>query len=189
MEGRDRLRDHPTEAVMRRSLSRRRCCLEELQRLLEAREAKIRELSGRLAVLDKPDAADEARSGARKNPATAGRCRPAAAQLRNRAADAATATGSETALGDVSLSWTRQLSGEKASWPGIFGSLAWISRSGTDGTAGQVPTGGGFNVPIAGITAVKRRDPRRHAARLGQCGARLGFRQRRAGWPASAGLG
>lgn len=61
--------------------------------------------------------------------------------------------GSETGLGDVGVSFSKQLAA------GMVAQLAWLTRTGEDGFDGGVPTGGGFNVLQAGFTAVKRRDP------------------------------
>ena len=70
-----------------------------------------------------------------------------------------TAAGSETALGDIDFSLSKQLTRDRGSWPGLIASLAWLSRTGEDGFDGGVPTGGGFDVLQAGFTAVKRHDP------------------------------
>lgn len=70
-----------------------------------------------------------------------------------------TAAGSETALGDIDVSLSRQFRGESQSLPSLVGSLAWRSRTGKDGFEGGVPTGGGFDVFQAGFTALKRHDP------------------------------
>jgi hypothetical protein len=70
-----------------------------------------------------------------------------------------TSAGSETALGDVDFSLSKQLTRDRGYWPGLIASLAWVSRTGEDGFGGGVPTGGGFNVLQAGFTAVKRHDP------------------------------
>ena len=68
-------------------------------------------------------------------------------------------SGSETALGDIGLSFSKQLASERGALPGVVGHVAWLARTGKDGFDGGVPTGGGFNVLQAGFTAVKRRDP------------------------------
>lgn len=70
-----------------------------------------------------------------------------------------TSAGSETALGDVDLSLSRQFRGERQSLPSLVGSLSWRSRTGRDGFDGGIPTGGGFDVFQAGLTALKRHDP------------------------------
>src|SRR5712692_2789198 len=71
----------------------------------------------------------------------------------------ATAAGSATGLGDIGFSLSKQFVRESGFLPGLVGSLGWLSRTGKDGFDGGVPTGGGFNVPQAGLTAVKRADP------------------------------
>lgn len=68
-------------------------------------------------------------------------------------------TGSRTALGDVELSLSRQLAREAPGRPGLIASLGWLGRTGKDGFDGRTPTGAGFNVLQAGLTAVKRSDP------------------------------
>lgn len=70
-----------------------------------------------------------------------------------------TATGSATALGDIDLSLSKQIARETARRPGLIASLGWTVRTGRDGFDGGVPTGSGFNVLQAGLTAVKRSDP------------------------------
>jgi hypothetical protein len=70
-----------------------------------------------------------------------------------------TAAGSETALGDIDFSLSKQLTRDRGSWPGLIASLGWFSRTGEDGFDGGAPTGGGFDVLQAGFTAVKRHDP------------------------------
>jgi len=70
-----------------------------------------------------------------------------------------TSAGSETALGDIDFSLSKQLTRDRGFWPGLIASLAWLSRTGEDGFDGGVPTGGGFDVLQAGFTAVKRHDP------------------------------
>ena len=67
--------------------------------------------------------------------------------------------GSETALGDIGVSFSKQLASERGARPGVVAQTAWLARTGEDGFDGGVPTGGGFNVLQAGFTAVKRRDP------------------------------
>ena len=71
----------------------------------------------------------------------------------------ATATDSATGLGDISLSLTRQLAREDRGRPAIFAAVGWLAHTGEDAFAGGIPTGGGFNVPQAALTAVKRYDP------------------------------
>jgi hypothetical protein len=80
-------------------------------------------------------------------------------QLRVPYVHVATAAGSATALGDIDLSFSRQLARESARSPGLIASLGWTTRTGRDGFGGGVATGGGFNVPQAALTAVKRSDP------------------------------
>jgi uncharacterized coiled-coil protein SlyX len=70
-----------------------------------------------------------------------------------------TAAGSETALGDIDFSLSKQLTRDRGFSPGLIASLGWLSRTGEDGFDGGVPTGGGFDVLQAGFTAVKRHDP------------------------------
>lgn len=70
-----------------------------------------------------------------------------------------TSAGSDTALGDIDFSLSKQLTRDRGSWPGLIASLAWLSRTGEDGFDGGVPTGGGFNVLQGGLNAVKRHDP------------------------------
>jgi hypothetical protein len=72
---------------------------------------------------------------------------------------AATATDSATALGDISFSFVKELAREAGMRPGLFATVGWLARTGDDGVGGGVPTGGGFNVPQAALTAVKRYDP------------------------------
>ena len=67
--------------------------------------------------------------------------------------------GSETALGDIGVSFSTQIASERGARPGVIAQVAWLARTGEDGFDGGVPTGGGFNVLQAGLTAVKRRDP------------------------------
>lgn len=80
-------------------------------------------------------------------------------QLRMPYLHVVSATGSRTALGDIELSLARQLSREAPGRPGLIASLGWIGRTGKDGFDGGAPTGSGFNVLQAGLTAVKRTDP------------------------------
>lgn len=70
-----------------------------------------------------------------------------------------TASASATAVGDTDLVFSRQLARESAASPGLIGALAWTARTGRDGFDGGVPTGFGFNVLQAGLTAVRTRDP------------------------------
>lgn len=70
-----------------------------------------------------------------------------------------TSAGSETDLGDIEFSLSKQLARDRGKWPGLIASLAWVSRTGQDAFEHAVPTGGGFNVIQAGFTAVKRHDP------------------------------
>ena len=70
-----------------------------------------------------------------------------------------TAVGSETALGDIDLAFSRQLAREAGAWPGVLASATWTARTGKDGFNAGVPTGGGFNVFQGALTAVKRQDP------------------------------
>ena len=72
---------------------------------------------------------------------------------------AATSTDSATQLGDVSLSAVKQLSQEGRRRPGLLFSIGWVTHTGQDAFSGQVPTGSGFHVPQASLTAVKRDDP------------------------------
>ena len=67
--------------------------------------------------------------------------------------------GSETARGDIGVSFSKQLPSERGARPGVVAQVAWLARTGEDGFDGGVPTGGGFNVLQAGFTAIKRRDP------------------------------
>jgi hypothetical protein len=67
--------------------------------------------------------------------------------------------GSETALGDIDVVVSRELSRDSGRWPGLVAAVGWTSRTGKDGFGGGAPTGGGFNVVQAGLTAVKRQDP------------------------------
>jgi hypothetical protein len=70
-----------------------------------------------------------------------------------------TSAGSETALGDVDLSLSRQFKREGGSLPSLVGSLGWHGRTGKDALNGGVPTGGGFDAVQVGVTALKRHDP------------------------------
>jgi uncharacterized coiled-coil protein SlyX len=69
------------------------------------------------------------------------------------------ANGSRTALGDVELSLAKQFLREAPGRAGLIASLGWVARTGKDGFDGGTPTGAGFNVLQAGLTAVKRSDP------------------------------
>jgi hypothetical protein len=69
------------------------------------------------------------------------------------------ATGSRTAFGDAELSLAKQVMREAPGRPGLIASLGWLARTGEDGFDGRTPTGAGFNVLQAGLTAVKRADP------------------------------
>jgi hypothetical protein len=80
-------------------------------------------------------------------------------QLRLPYLHVATATSSATALGDASLSLSKQLARERQGWPGIVASLGWSARTGRDGFDGTAPTGAGFNTFSGAITLVKRHDP------------------------------
>jgi hypothetical protein len=71
----------------------------------------------------------------------------------------ATANSSGTALGDASLSVSKQLARERQGWPGIIASLGWSVRTGRDGFDGTAPTGSGFNTVSGALTLVKRQDP------------------------------
>lgn len=71
----------------------------------------------------------------------------------------ATSTDSATDVGDVSLAATTQLVPERRGWPAMLASLGWIANTGQDAFSGQVPTGGGFNVLQASVSALKRSDP------------------------------
>jgi len=175
--------------------------VEELQRLLKERDAKIRELSERLEALDKKSAPEDeelnralertlVQQGALVLPARTYEIEPQLAyahwdrergpfryqwdtavafragvgwqsqvQLRIPYVDVATATDSATGLGDISLSVVKQLAREEGLRPSVFASVGWVARTGDDAFGGGVPTGGGFNVPQAGLTAVKRHDP------------------------------
>lgn len=81
------------------------------------------------------------------------------AQVRLPYVHVSTAAGDASGLGDVELSWAKQLSSERGSLPALVGALGWVSRTGEDGFNGEIPTGGGFDVFQAGMTATKRHDP------------------------------
>jgi hypothetical protein len=70
-----------------------------------------------------------------------------------------TSAGSETALGDVDLSLSKQVKREGSLLPSLVGSLGWHSPTGKDAQDGGVPTGGGFDVVQVGLTGLKRHDP------------------------------
>lgn len=70
-----------------------------------------------------------------------------------------TASGSASDWGDIDLSLSKQLAREAPGRPGLIASVGWTGRTGEDGFGGGVPTGSGFNVLQAGLTAVKRSDP------------------------------
>jgi len=172
--------------------------VEELQRLLKERDAKIRELSE--AREKKPEPEDDelnralertlVQQGALVLPARSHELEPQFAyahwdrdrgpfrsewdaalafragvgwqsqvQLRVPYVHVATATGSATGLGDISFSALTQLAREDGRRPSLFAAFGWLARTGDDGSSGAVPTGGGFNVPQAALTAVKRDDP------------------------------
>jgi len=80
-------------------------------------------------------------------------------QLRVPYVHVSTSAGSETALGDVDLSLSRQVKREGSLLPSLVGSLGWHGRTGKEAQDGGVPTGGGFDVVQAGLTALKRHDP------------------------------
>ena len=175
--------------------------VEELQRSLRERDAKIRELSERLEALEKkPEPEDEelnralertlVQQGALVLPARNYEFEPQLAyahwdrdrgpfrsewdsgfafragvgwqsqfQIRVPYVHVASDTDSATGLGDISLAATRQFAREDGLRPGLFATLGWLAHTGGDAFGGGVPTGGGFNVPQAALTAVKRRDP------------------------------
>jgi hypothetical protein len=175
--------------------------VEELQRQTRERDARIRELSGRLESLDrKPCPEDDElnralertliQQGAMVLPARRYELEPQLAyaywdrdrgpfrsewdsalalragvgwqsqvQVRMPYVHVATATDSATGLGDASFSITRQLVNEAGRRPGLFAALGWLAHTGDAAFGGGVPTGGGFNVPQAALTAVKRYDP------------------------------
>lgn len=68
--------------------------------------------------------------------------------------ESATATGA----GNAELAWSTQLVREGGA-PGLIGSLGWSARAQNDGLDGELPTGSGFDVLQAGLTAVRTRDP------------------------------
>lgn len=72
---------------------------------------------------------------------------------------AATPTDSASELGDVSFAAVKQLAQEGRGRPALLVSIGWVTHTGQDAFGGQVPTGSGFNVPQASLTAVKRDDP------------------------------
>jgi hypothetical protein len=80
-------------------------------------------------------------------------------QLRVPYVHVSTSAGSEAALGDIDVALSRQFRRESSSLPSLVGSLGWHSRTGKDALDGGVPTGGGFEVLQAGVTALKRHDP------------------------------
>jgi hypothetical protein len=80
-------------------------------------------------------------------------------QLRAPYLHATTATDSTTAWGDIAFGFSKQIATESATRPGLVASLSWSGRTGKDGFNGGVPTGAGFNVLGAGLTATKRLDP------------------------------
>jgi len=174
--------------------------VEDLQRQLKERDAKIRELSERIEALEKKAEPDDELNRALERTlvqqgalllrqgvyevqpqlgyshwdkdrsalhhqtdlslgARVGLPWDAQFQVRVPYVHVATAAGSATALGDIDLALSRQLGREDGYWPGTFVALGWTSRTGRDGFDGSVPTGGGFNVLQAALTAVKRQDP------------------------------
>ena len=70
-----------------------------------------------------------------------------------------TETDSNTAAGDISLGFSKQLMRERGAWPGLVASIGWVGRTGDDGFDGRAPTGSGFSQLQGGLTAIKRRDP------------------------------
>lgn len=72
---------------------------------------------------------------------------------------ASSSTDSTGGLGDISLAVVKQLAQPAPGRAGILASLAWLTHTGADAFGGGVPTGGGFNVPQASVTVVKRDDP------------------------------
>lgn len=72
---------------------------------------------------------------------------------------AATASDSATDLGDISIAVVKQLAAEQRGQPGLLASIGWVTHTGQDAFGGGVPTGSGFSVPQASLTAVKRDDP------------------------------
>jgi len=93
-------------------------------------------------------------------------------QIRVPYAHVSTLGDSASGLGDVDVALSHQLARESGYWPGLVASIAWLSRTGSDGLDGRVPTGGGFNVLQAGITASKRQDPLVHYATVAYADAR-----------------
>jgi hypothetical protein len=69
------------------------------------------------------------------------------------------ATDRNTAAGDVSVGFSKQLMSERGARPGLVASVGWVGRTGDDGFDGRVPTGSGFSQLQGGLTAIKRRDP------------------------------
>ncbi len=80
-------------------------------------------------------------------------------QLRVPYVHVSTAAGSETAPGDIDVALSRQFGRESSSLPGLVGSVGWRARTGKDPFEVDIPTGGGFDVAQAGLTALKRHDP------------------------------
>lgn len=70
-----------------------------------------------------------------------------------------TSAGSETALGDIDVALSRQFRRQSSSLPSLVGSVGWRARTGRDPFDVGIPTGGGFDVAQAGLTALKRHDP------------------------------
>ena len=172
---------------------------EELQRLLEERDATIRQLQERLRASEKPQDDEEMdraleralvqqgglvlRAGTYeiepqlsyahwdKRRSTLRHASEAALglraglgwdsqfQLRVPYLHVRSSADSETGLGDIGVSLSRQFASERGAWPSLVASVGWLARTGEDGLDGGVPMGGGFNVVQAGFTAVKRRDP------------------------------
>lgn len=81
------------------------------------------------------------------------------AQLRVPYVHVSTSAGSEAGLGDVDVALSRQFGRESSSLPGLVGSVGWRTRTGKDAFEVGIPTGGGFDVAQAGLTALKRHDP------------------------------
>ena len=173
--------------------------VEDLERLLKERDAKIRELSARLEAQKKPEDDDElnralertlVQQGAMVLPARVYEIEPqisyahwdrdrgpfryvwtaalsaragvgwgSLVELRVPYVHAATASDSATDLGDLSIALVKQLAAEQRGRPGLLASLGWVTHTGQDAFNGQVPTGSGFSVPQAALTAVKRDDP------------------------------
>jgi hypothetical protein len=69
-----------------------------------------------------------------------------------------TATAEATGAGNAELAWSTQLVREGRA-PGLIGVLGWSARAENDGLDGELPTGSGFDVLQAGLTAVRTRDP------------------------------